>query len=128
MLRATQLQVRLVAIATALLLLTVGLLARHHEAEMAHVSERSGRVVHAHALSEHHEPGTTAHLHGREAHAHAGDCSLLALAHAPLLHTAPFVVATPVAARVSDAAPAAPDARRAIAAYRFAPKTSPPSA
>lgn len=125
--RATQLQKRSVAIATALILLSVGLLARHHEAEAAHVREQSGRMVHAQALAEHHDASSNAHMHGREVHSHSGDCSLLAIAHAPALHVyAPIVAA--VATLTSHVETSPPAVVRSIAAYRFAPKTSPPLA
>jgi hypothetical protein len=121
------LQKRSVAIATALILLSVGLLARHHEAEAAHVREASGRMVHAQELADHHESSTNAHLHGREVHAHAGDCSLLAIAHAPALHAGTLVVAAAVELTTStELAPLA--VTPSVAAIRFAPKTSPPSA
>lgn len=120
-------QKRSVAIATALILLSVGLLARHHEAEAVHVREASGRMVHAEALAEHHETTTNAHLHGREAHGHAGECSLLAIAHAPALHVGALVVAA-AATLTSYVAIAPVVAASSIAAYRFAPKTSPPLA
>ena len=124
---ATHLQKRSVAIATALILLSVGLLARHHEAEAAHVRESSGRMVHAQALAEHHGTTPNAHLHGREVHAHAGECSLLAIAHAPALHVGSLGVAA-VATLTSHLELAPSAIASSIAAYRFAPKTSPPPA
>ena len=126
-LRATQVQQRSVAFATALILLCVGFLANRHEAEAAHVRERSGRVVHAQALAEHHEVSASAHLHGREVHAHLGECALHAITHAPVVHAAGVVVVTPVESTATLVAASAPAAGGAIAAYRLAPKTSPPS-
>ena len=125
---ATQLQKRAVAIATALTLLAVGLLARWHEADAAHAREHSGRVVHAQALAEHHEESAAAHLHGREVHAHAGDCTLLAMAHEKIAVTSPHVIATPVEAITPVVAGELVTAHATLAAYRLAPKTSPPSA
>jgi hypothetical protein len=122
------LQRRAVAIATTLTLLCVGFLANRHEAEVAHVREHSGRVVHAQELGEHHEVSASAHLHGREVHEHAGDCSLRALAHERITLAVAVVVATPVetTALVAEVAPRV--AYVASAKYRIAPKTSPPTA
>lgn len=111
-----------------LIVLSVGFLAQRHEAETAHVRELSGRIVHAQELAEHHELSASAHLHGREAHRHSGDCSLLALAHERgTIATAPVAIA---AAAATYTLPAAElhDVVVARAAYRIAPKTSPPSA
>lgn len=120
-------QKRAVAIATALALVCVGLFARWHAADAAHAHEQSGRVVHAQALADHHVESATDHLHEREAHGHAGECHLLAMAHAPIALAATPVVATPAAAT----APAVADPRTlawvAITTYRIAPKTSPPT-
>jgi hypothetical protein len=119
---------RSVAIATALILLCVGMFARHHEAEAAHVREQSGRIVHAQELAEHHDASTNAHLHGRELHKHAGECGLLAIAYAPAIDASAPIVVTPAAQAVLVAAEPALHVATSIAAYRFAPKTSPPSA
>ena len=124
---ATHLQKRSVAIATALILLSVGLLAQHHEAEAAHVREQSGRMVHAQSLAEHHDASSNAHMHGREVHRHAGECSLLAIAHAPAHHAAAPVI-TATATTTSHVETSPPAVVQSIAAYRFAPKTSPPLA
>lgn len=120
-------QKRAVAIATALMLVCVGLLARWHAADTAHAEEHSGRVVHAQALADHHEHSGTAHLHEREAHGHAGDCHLLAMAHAPVAVVATLVVATPIESTTTIAIPRMA-VRVAVAPYRIAPKTSPPAA
>lgn len=129
---ATHVQKRGVAIATALILLCVGLLARHHEAEAAHVRERSGRVVHAQELAGHHEAsgwsGRTAHLHGREVHRHAGECTLVAIAHVPAVASvAPSLLAAPAGSAAAPLPARAATAARSIATYRIAPKTSPPA-
>lgn len=126
MLPATQMQKRAVAIATTLILLCVGFLANRHEAEVAHVREQSGRIVHAQELAEHHEISTNAHLHGREVHEHAGDCSLLALAHERLTTTPIVLVTLPVAATTKVEIVPVHEARAVAGAYRYAPKTSPP--
>ena len=128
MVTATQLQKRVVAIATALSLVCVGLLARHHEAQAAHARESSGRIVHAQELADHHVGGVNAHLHEAVRHDHAGDCGLLALAHAPILDAAPVVLATPVATLTHAVPPLVVVTGASIAGYRLAPKTSPPSA
>jgi hypothetical protein len=121
-------QKRLVAIATALILLGVGLLAKQHEAEAAHAHEHSGQIVHAQKLADHHEPDSTAHLHGREDHGHHGACTLLAIAHQPIVHTTAgiAVAVTRITRSLGEVATTEP--RASIAAYRLAPKTSPPSA
>ena len=121
-------QKRAVAIATALALVCVGLLARHHEAEAAHAREHSGRIVHAQELADHHVVGTTAHLHESAVHGHAGDCSLLAVIHAPLLDAHVAVIDVALAETTDPVAAVAAPPRRAIAGYRIAPKTSPPVA
>ena len=121
-------QKRAVAIATALSLVCVGLLARWHEGEAAHAQEQSGRVVHAQALEGHHELSASAHLHGREVHSHAGDCTLLAMMHEPIAMASPWVIATPVEATTPIVGGELVATHSTIAAYRLAPKTSPPAA
>ena len=121
-------QKRAVAIATALSLLCVGLLARWHEGEAAHATEHSGRVVHAQELAEHHEESAAAHLHGREVHSHAGDCTLLAMANAPIAAASLFVIATPACASTPIVVGEVVATYAAISPYRLAPKTSPPTA
>lgn len=119
---------RATAFATALILLAVSWLGARHEAEVAHGRDEAGRAVHAQELADHHELGATAHLHGREVHEHAGACMLLAIAHLPFAVAAP-----PNAVVASQQFIAASDARRTaapcatVAAYRLAPKTSPPT-
>jgi hypothetical protein len=121
-------QKRAVAVATALTLLCVGLLARHHESEAAHAREQSGQIVHAQELADHHVGGTSAHLHETAVHEHAGNCSLLAIAYAPLLETARIVIATPAASSTEVVETLLSVAVGSIAGYRLAPKTSPPVA
>jgi hypothetical protein len=121
-------QKRVVAIATALALVCVGLLARHHQAEAAHAREHSGQIVHAQELADHHVVGTNAHLHESAKHDHAGDCSLLAVLHAPLLETHSVSLSLAPAATIAILAPVVAPPRAAIAGYRIAPKTSPPVA
>ena len=121
-------QKRAVAIATALSLLCVGLLARWHEGDAAHATEHSGRVVHAQELDGHHELSTSAHLHGREVHSHAGDCTLLAMGNAPIAVASLFVIATPVEAITPLSIGELRAWHATLPAYRLAPKTSPPTA
>jgi hypothetical protein len=121
-------QQRAVAIATTLILLCVGFMANRHEAEVAHVREQSGRIVHAQQAAEHHEASTNAHLHGIESHKHAGDCSLLALAHERIAIASAPALAIPVESSAAFVPAAAHDIVVARATYRIAPKTSPPSA
>src|SRR5690242_1664120 len=104
-LRATRMQERrsrrVAAAVTAVLLLLVGWLGARHEAEVAHVRDQRGDVVHAQELAEHHEESAVAHLHGRESHEHApGACELLAITHAPLVATeAPTALVRAVSAQ-----------------------------
>ena len=121
-------QKRVVAVATALTLLCVGLLARHHASEAAHAREHSGQIVHAQELADHHVGGANAHLHEAAVHEHAGACSLLAIAHAPLLATARHVLTTPAAVTTQVGGTVVAVAGASIAGYRLAPKTSPPIA
>ncbi len=119
---------RATAFAAALILLVVGWLGARHEAEVAHGRDEAGRAVHAQELADHHTLGATAHLHGREVHEHAGACMLLAIAHLPFAVAAPptSVVATQEFIAASGARRTAPP-RTTLAAYRLAPKTSPPT-
>lgn len=121
-------QKRVVAIATALALVCVGLLARHHEAAAAHAREQSGQIVHAQELADHHVGGVNAHIHEAAAHGHAGDCSLLAVLHAPLVETRAVVIAAAPVHTVTVTAAVVVPSRGARAGYRIAPKTSPPVA
>lgn len=117
---------RAVAALAAAVLIFVGWLGAHHRAEVTHVRDGSGSMVHAAELADHHATDSTAHLHNRSDHEDApGACTLLAT-----LIARP--AAAPAVAAIADASilPAAPPATAAvpssIAAYRFAPKTSPP--
>jgi hypothetical protein len=119
---------RAVAALSAVLLIAIGLLGARHEAEVAHVRDQNGDLVHAQELADDHEAGPAAHLHGRDDHAHApGVCALLAVVHAPALAApAPAAALAPAIAHELGAPPIA-SVHRAIAAYRLAPKTSPPA-
>lgn len=112
----------------AALLLIVGWLGARHEAEVAHVRDQNGDLVHAQGLEGHHEVGPTAHIHGREAHAHgASTCSLLAVAHTPLIAAKSPAAAAVVAVAQDLGTPPVASVHGAIAGYRLAPKTSPPA-
>jgi hypothetical protein len=117
-----------VAALSAAFLLVVGLLSARHEAEVAHVRDQKGDFVHGQALAEHHESGPTADMHSRAAHRHAaGACALLASLHAPAVGSRPPAT-TPLLAAVHEiAAPPVIAVHGGIAAYRLAPKTSPPA-
>ena len=120
---------RAVAALAAAVLIAVGWLGAHHRAEVAHVHDGAGSFVHADALAEHHsaEAGAAAHLHGRADHQHTpGACTLLAtlLARTP---TAPAVAVISDATILPAALPALAAVPPALAAYRLAPKTSPPT-
>ncbi|HSK04467.1 MAG TPA: hypothetical protein VK932_24600 [Kofleriaceae bacterium] len=119
---------RAAAALSAALLLFVGLLGARHEAEVAHVRDQRGDLVHAQELADHHHSGSAAHLHGRADHGHApGACALLAALHASAV--APRPPAAVVAALVAYdlAAPLTAAVHGGIAGYRLAPKTSPPA-
>jgi hypothetical protein len=119
---------RAVAALSAALLIIVGLLGARHEAEVAHVRDRKGDVVHAQRLAEHHEAGPTAHMHSREASRHdLGACDLVAALHAAVVSSRP-PAAVAVAAIARDLGePPIAVIHGAIAGYRLAPKTSPPA-
>jgi hypothetical protein len=118
---------RAAAAITAALLLIVGWLGARHEAEVAHVRDHKGDMVHAPRLEGHHEVGPTAHLHGREVHSHDdGRCSLLAVAHASIAVAKPAAAVIAALAQEVGAPPVAA-VHSAIAGYRLAPKTSPPA-
>lgn len=118
---------RAVAAVTAVILILTGWLGAHHEAEVAHVHDAFGQLVHAQRLADHHEPGAAAHLHGRADHQHApGACALIAAAPART-STSPELPATTDAAIFAEAPPCRPAVPPSIAAYRLAPKTSPPA-
>ena len=131
-LAATRMQERrsrsAVATLSAVVLILVGWLGARHEAEVAHVRDQRGDVLHAEELAEYHEVGPSAHLHGRADHSHApGACALVAIAHAPLVAAeAPAGLALAVSAQELGA-PVVAEAGGTIAGYLIAPKTSPPA-
>jgi hypothetical protein len=117
---------RAVAALAAAVLILVGWLGAHHRAEVAHVRDGSGGMVHAAELADHHAADSAAHVHGRSDHEDApGACTLLAT-----LIARPAAVLAVAATADASILPAAPPAIAAvpssIAAYRLAPKTSPP--
>jgi hypothetical protein len=119
---------RAVAALSAAVLLFIGLLGARHEAEVAHVRDQRGDLVHAQELADHHHSGPTAHLHSRDDHDHApGACMLLAALHASAVASRPpaAIVAAVVAHDI--AAPPIAAVHGGIAGYRLAPKTSPPA-
>src|SRR5215216_3882013 len=88
---------RAVAALSAALLIVVGLLGARHEAEVAHVRDQQGDLVHAQKLAEDHEAGRAADMHSREAHRHApGACALIAALHGSAISTRPPGVAAVV--------------------------------
>jgi hypothetical protein len=119
---------RAVAALSAALLLFVGLLGARHEAEVAHVRDQRGDLVHAQELADHHHSGPAAHLHGRADHDHApGACALLAALHASAVAPRPPAVVVASVAEHDLAAPPIAAPHGGIAGYRLAPKTSPPA-
>lgn len=119
---------RAVAALVAAVLICVGWLGAHHRAEVVHVRDGSGSMIHAAALADHHASDSAAHVHGRADHRDApGACTLLAILIAP--PATAFTVAVIADASILPAAPPAlASVPPALAAYRLAPKTSPPLA
>jgi len=119
---------RVLVAALAVLFVTSGVLGIRHEAQVAHVLDRStGLIVHAQHLAGHHAPNKSSDIHGQ---ADGGDhdaCALSAAIHQPAISggTAIVAFATPSLLAFDP-----PRGRAAVAAdvYRFAPKTSPPIA
>lgn len=123
-----QLGRRAVAIATTLILLAVGWLGARHEAEVAHVREQSGRIVHGQQLADHHDAEAGHHLHGRELRDdHGGACALLAVPPSAFAIAAPVLAGQPIAARAPSLTAPPCDVVASVAPYRLAPKTSPPA-
>jgi hypothetical protein len=119
---------RAAAALSAVLLVAVGLLGARHGAEVAHVRDQKGDLVHAQELADHHQTGPAAHLHARDDHAHApGACALLAFLHAPAVAARPPGAALTLAVAHDLGAPPVAAVHTAIAGYRLAPKTSPPA-
>lgn len=115
----------------ALWLVSAGVLARRHEALVAHAVEAStGALVHGDRLVGHHDDKLGSDIHGRNgAAADHGECGELAV-----LHQIGIAVAAPGwVATVADPGEASClthdlDARSADSIYLIAPKTSPPIA
>lgn len=121
---------RAVAALLALLLVLVGWLEARHVSEVAHARGLAGQAVHAQELSERHAADLAPHLHGRAVDhaADGGACHLLAILHAPLVRSEPPSALAPSATPVALAAATDGGSHTtAIAAYRLAPKTSPPA-
>lgn len=118
---------RAVAAAAAALLIFVAWASAWHEAEVAHVVDRSGVALHAQKLADHHEESASSHLHGRSVDGHAaGACALLATAHAVAIAPIAPAAAAIEAIAADPVAPPSMAVRTGIAGYRLAPKTSPP--
>jgi len=123
-----QLGRRAVAIATTLILLAVGWLGARHEAEVAHVREQSGRIVHGQELADHHEAEAGTHLHGRAVRDdHGGACSVVAVPCPGFAVAAPVLAGAPVAQAAPRTTLPVATVVVTVAPYRLAPKTSPPA-
>ncbi|MEJ7596400.1 MAG: hypothetical protein WKG01_00705 [Kofleriaceae bacterium] len=127
---ATRLQERIAAVVATVAFLLVGLLGRGHAAEVAHVEDGKGRLVHAQnddALAAHDRTSRATHLHEHAAHDDTGACSLLAVVHqAAIAALAPTSIVHAV-----EHATVLVSARGTVhpsVDYRLAPKTSPPIA
>lgn len=117
-----------IAFATTMIVLATGILARHHEAEVAHVTDARTGVT-SHALdSECHDTETVlvSHFHALPSSDHADACEITAAIHQPIA----FAKAVPLVTQllVVERATAPPVAVAAQTPLLLsAPKTSPPS-
>ena len=115
-----------IAFATVLILLASGLLARHHEAEVSHVTDaRTGVTSHA-ADAECHDSVLVSHFHALPSNGHTDECSQIAGLHQPIVFAKAVPIVTQTLVVVRATAP--PRAITAQLSLLFAaPKTSPPS-
>jgi hypothetical protein len=117
---------RFVAAFTGLWLLTCGFLVARHEAEVLHVRDRAGRVVHG-ALGDSRDGDGEQRIHARDSASHDHHVCLLAASLHQRAAIEPAAIASPVAIVglvVDDPAGQAGRPQRHV--YRLAPKTSPP--
>jgi hypothetical protein len=123
--RATARRLRAaIAFATICLLVVGGPLARHHEAEVAHITDASTGIT-SHALDiDCHDGAPAAHLHALAGDGHADVCGLTAALHQPIefAKVAPLVTQ----ALIVERATAPPVAHTQSLLLLSAPKTSPP--
>ncbi len=125
---ATARATRAIAFATTIIVLATGLLARHHEAEVAHVTDTRTGVT-SHALeSECHDTETVlvSHFHALPSLGHADACEQTAAIHQPvvLAKVIPQVAQLQVIERAT-APPIGVVAQSPL--LLSAPKTSPPA-
>ncbi|MDQ3370716.1 MAG: hypothetical protein M3680_35310 [Myxococcota bacterium] len=118
---------RIPAVVTALILLGVSWMGARHQAEVAHVRDTAGQIVHGHELADHHATSPIAHLHGRADHGHSSTCALLANLHTPIAVPASVATVAALSHASEVIAAIAPAPSATIASYRLAPKTSPPA-
>lgn len=118
---------RAVAALAAAILILVGWLRIHHQADVAHVSDGAGHVTHALALAEPHKADRSEHLHGQAPQERAPEaCALLAISLVRIVPAAAVPVSSWIIVDAVRAPPIAA-APRALVVYRIAPKTSPPA-
>jgi len=122
-------RLRAIAAFTALALVVCGLLARRHEASVAHVRDlRTGEAIHALATGCH-EQAPAEHLHSLPSRSHhdAGPCNLLGTLHQAVRLAHPIAItAIPRAVeRMFELSPATTASSTRL--LLSAPKTSPPS-
>lgn len=119
---------RAIALATITLVVVAGILARHHEAEVAHVTDaRTGVTSHALESGCHDtETVLVSHFHALPADGHADACELTFAVHQPLVFAkvAPLVTQLLVIERAT-APPLVVVAQTPL--LLSAPKTSPPT-
>jgi hypothetical protein len=117
-----------IALATICILVTGGVLARHHEADVAHVTDAHTGVT-SHALETNcHNGAPTSHLHALpDSDQHADVCALTAALHQPtrISHPAPLV-SPAISIERATAPPVAIHTQTSL--LLSAPKTSPPLA
>lgn len=119
---------RAIALATMIIVVVAGLLARQHEAEVAHFTDARTGITNHGLASECHDTETVlvSHFHALPAEGHADACDLTAALHQPvvLAKVAPRVTQLLVIERAT-APPVVVIAQTPL--LLSAPKTSPPS-
>jgi hypothetical protein len=123
---AVHVRTRMSVAALAVLFVTSGVLGIRHEAQVAHVLDRStGLVVHAQHLSGHHAPNKSSDIHGQ---ADGGDHDarpLSAAVHQPAISCGAPIVAFGTPSLIAFDPPALRSPQTSIASHRRPPRRSP---
>ncbi len=116
-----------IALATIVLLLGGGVLARHHEADVAHVTDAHTGVT-SHAFdTDCHDAAPITHIHALPGDRHADACSVTLALHQPVVFAKPLPLISQLAITLRATTP--PLATHSQAPLLLsAPKTSPPRA